>query len=54
MTTQYQLEAEEGRDLDAELVAANEAYEAWLLQLPREACGSWSEADNMALVDAPF
>jgi hypothetical protein len=54
MTTDYQLQSEECRDLEAEFIEANEAYERWLLELPRESCGVWNEADDVSLSLPPF
>lgn len=54
MTTQAFCDAEDARDLDAELIEANAAYERWLLELPRqEPNGQWCE-DDASLLPAPF
>lgn len=53
MATQAFCDATDARDLDRELAEANAAYEQWLLELPRESCGQWSEVDE-SMLPAPF
>lgn len=33
-------------------LAGDAAYEQWLMDLPRESCGAWSESDK--IIEAPF